>query len=656
MFTDRNGNVLEISLSQEEMKKIDIGMEGVSPDLIDAVIAAEDRNFFHHHGIDVLATLRAIKDNLLLGKVVSGGSTITQQVARNYYHLPERTLKAKIMESLFALRLEKHLSKSEILELWLNRVSFGGNIIGVGAAAEEIFGKSAGMLDLAESAFLAGIPQSPERFHPFRNFDSAKSRQEYILRRMEEEGFIASPESERALAESLVLTSEGDDPIAPHFIVFLHNLNAVRSSIEKGETQIRTSIDRDIQMQVQNLVLVHLKRLKLNEINNAAVLVWDTSTGEILAYIGNSDFQDKGHSGEVDVLSSERSVGSTLKPFLYLLAFERFGWTGETLVYDDPSGFETSGSFFYEPQNYDLEFRGEITIREALGESRNIPAVKLLAELGDDSFYTFLRNFGISVGEAESGDYGLSSALGSFPISPLELARAYGILASGGRPVRFHFLPSSSYSEASEAPVASCSNVFELVDILSDETARINSFGTENPLDFPYAVAAKTGTTRNFRDNWTVGFSEKYGILVWVGNADGSPMKDVSGITGAAPLFAAIMDELMQNEPIIKKFVLDEFCRGNDPEVSGPSQPIPTDSDTFRILTPISGQRFILTSEMPRETQKIRFSASGRAEWFVDGDLVGSGQSIFWIPVIGSHEIVGVDGSGRSKSIEIEIR
>jgi penicillin-binding protein 1C len=349
-------------------------------------------------------------------------------------------------------------------------------------------------------------------------------------------------------------------------------------------------------------------------------------------------------------------VGSALKPFLYLLAFENFNWNPDSIVYDKPSGFDTGTGFFYEPQNYDLQFRGAITLRQALAESRNVPAVQILQKIGGSEFFGFLEKFGITTRVASESDFGLSAALGSFDIRPIDLAHAYGVLARGGRNFEFQIFKNSQnpYSEQ----IADCQKVFDIIDILSDDAARINAFHTKNPLEFPFAVAVKTGTTRNFRDNWTVGFSDQVGVLVWVGNADGAPMKDVSGITGAGPLFHALMTEAMKGKEGHQKFSEQQICGINSDEnknIPKNTEDVESVSDSsLHILSPLSGQTFRISPERPLTFQKLQFKSSQAGDWFVDGVYIGSGKEILWIPEKGRHEIL-IKAGQESKLVTITV-
>ncbi|MBI5414593.1 penicillin-binding protein 1C [Candidatus Peregrinibacteria bacterium] len=657
LFT-KNGERIQSLLSETEMWQEDVPIKDISPYFLQAIIATEDKNFFSHSGIDISATFRAIKDNLLMGKVVSGASTLSQQVARNFLDISQRNFIAKIRETLLALKIEKQFSKENILEMWANHVSFGGNIRGIQSASMRIFGKSPENLDFAEATFLAGIPKSPERLNPFTNFEAVKKRQEFVLEAMESEQFITEKERKTAIKETLFLHEKPQKSFAAHFSAWIQSTQEYSEQIRAGKRKIETTLDGELQKKAESLVSLHLERLSSKHIQNAAALVWDVQTGDVLAYVGNADFSDKAHQGEVNILTSGRSVGSTLKPFLYLLAFEKLGWNPETRILDEPSAFESAANFLYEPKNYDLEYRGEISIKEALAESRNIPAVKTLSTIGEESFFAFLKNFGIDTNLAKSEDYGLSSALGSFDILPTELAHAYGVLARGGKNFSFRFLEDSSQNTEMKE-IAHCEKVFEIAEILSDKTARINSFGTKNPLNFSYAVAAKTGTTRNFRDNWTVGFSEKIGVLVWVGNADGSPMEEVTGITGAGPLFHDIMEEAMQGREKNQKFSMKRLCQGtkkNDEKKEG-EDPFPrlSGDEKFRITSPLPSETFRINRDIPPDAQKLEFTANQEIDWFVNGEKIGTGKSIFWIPQVGKIEILGKFG-GQSKKIIITVQ
>lgn len=623
---DRNEKKLYEILQQNTVKSQYVKYQNISPYFINALIATEDKRFYSHGGIDFLGIMRATKDNILMGKVVSGASTISQQVAKNLLSHSKRGYKEKIEETMLAIKLEKQLGKEKILELYANNASFGSNLVGVETASQTIFQKPALNLDLAESAFLAGIPKSPTRYSPFDNFENAKQRQEFVLKRMLKENLINEEEYQSSLGEELQISTEQNPVLLPHFIFFLQQ---EYPEIFDNQKAIITTIDAGLQNQVEEIINQHLALIgEKHNISNCAVLVFEAKTGKILVMTGSKDFFDKDIDGEVNVLSSKRQVGSTLKPFLYLLAFQNLHWTPDTTIIDEPVGFETSSSAFWEPKNYDLTFHGEVSVREALAQSLNVPAAKTLNAVGVDKFLNFLEKFGM-VGIDKSEDWGLSVALGTPNIRPLDLAHAYGILAREGQDFDYQVLESGENQKNTQ--LADKELVLQITDILSNNQARINAFGEESVLNFDYSVAVKTGTTRDFRDNYTVGYTREIVVLVWIGNADNSPMRNVSGITGAGPLFRKIMDLVMVN------YAKEDFPKPNYQKSSTIEN-----NDELRILYPINGSTYQLDPEKSPEDQKIKFTANKEANWSLSNEDLGQGKEVFWIPKKGRWQIKAV--------------
>ena len=665
-LTDRRGVLLREVLSDEGGRCRWITLAEVSPLLLKATIASEDRAFFSHSGIDPLAILRAIFQNLRSRHKVSGASTITQQLVRNIYG-GRRTLGRKLVEAWLAVRLEHTLSKEEILIQYLNRIPYGHQTFGIEAASRLYFDKPAEHLSLAESAFLAGLPRSPAMFTPYRKLGQALKRQGDILRAMRRLKFISQPELKRALAEKLVIVPEKEKFKAPHFCDLV--LSWIPAAARLKLKEMRTTLDATLQAKVEKLVDNHLKQLAKRSLTNAAAVVLDNDTGEVLCLVGSRDFFDADHQGQVNGAVALRQPGSALKPFTYALALER-GFSASSLIEDSPYGFATPDGA-YRPRNYDNSYHGPVRMRVALACSYNVPAVSILSSLGADMLFRRLKDLGFDSLRKEAGYYGLGLTLGNGEVTLLELTRAYAALARGGLFRRERVLLGERDEPRIEARVFSPQVAFLITDILSDRDARIPSFGYLSPLNLPFPTAVKTGTSKDYRDNWTVGYTPRHTVGVWVGNFDGRPMNGVSGVTGCGPLFHDIMlvlegqgpsGEFAEPPGLVRKeicplsgMIPTDRCPGRMEEVyisgSEPSEYCPLNHDrravsspakergrpsqfptrSLRVLFPQEGDIFKLDPVLRRDYQSIRLRARvpenlgiAAVEWWVNGRKVGS--------------------------------
>lgn len=564
-ITDRHGTVLREVLSERQGRGRWCSRAEISPYLVGAVLAGEDGRFYLHPGIDPLAIVRAAWQNLKARRIVSGGSTLTMQVARLVAPSP-RTLYAKLREAWLALRLERMMSKDEILLQYLNRVPFGNQIYGVDAAARAYFGKPPVQLSAAEAAFLASLPNAPALNDPYRNFSRARKRQLHILARMEARGFLSPEERERAEHEPLVLVPPAARFKAPHVtdMVLQQLTPAQRSGLE----EIRTTLDDAIQQTAERLVQAHLARLRKHDVTNAAVVVIDNSSHEILALVGSRDFFDTTINGQVNGALALRQPGSTIKPFTYGIALDH-GMTAADVLADIPRPQGKTDVDFL-PENYDRKYHGPVRLRTALACSYNVPAVRTLELFGEELLLSTLRAAGFRSLNKPSSHYGTGLTLGNGEVTLLELVAAYSALANGGvyhsvrvlREARWSGvvrdreggsgepLPGAAVSDS--VVVFSPQAAYIITDILSDAQARAPAFGAQSSLTLQFPCAAKTGTSKDYRDNWTIGYSPRYTVGVWVGNFSGRPMKLVSGITGAAPLFRDMMLFLHQTD--VKSF------------------------------------------------------------------------------------------------------
>jgi len=552
---DRNNVLLREVLSDEGGRCRWLKLEEISPRLLQAVVAAEDKNYYRHSGVNPYAVIRAFIQNLRSQRVVSGASTITQQLVRNMYHR-RRSIFSKVFEAWMAVRMEHTLSKNEILVQYLNRIPFGNQAFGIEAASRLYFGKPAEQLSLAEAAFIAGLPRSPSLLNPYRSFREAKRKQESILRRMQRLGFIDSGELNRSLAEPLVIVPEQESFRAPHFCDFV--LSRIEPAQRRGLSAVRTSLDFSLQAKVEILLKNHVNRLRSRGISNGAAVVLDNATGQVLAMAGSRDFFDTARDGQVNGALSLRQPGSAMKPFTYALALES-GLTAATLIDDTIVQFPTEGGA-YLPKNYDGKYHGPVRMRSALACSYNIPAVAVLDQLGTSRLFLKLKSLGFESLNKDSDFYGLGLTLGNGEVTLLELSRAYAALARGGLSVQDKTVLATLDKKGQEwaspetprpAAVFSLQAAYIITNILADKDARVPSFGYNSPLSLPFPAAAKTGTSKDFRDNWTVGYTARYTVGVWVGNFDGAPMANVSGITGCGPLYRDIMLLLEKdNDPV----------------------------------------------------------------------------------------------------------
>ena len=582
---DRNGNLIYEILDPNAGRRTFTPLDNISPYVIAATIATEDKDFYTNPGFDIWGIMRAFWQNYTTGHVVSGASTITQQLARSLLLSPEErsqiTTERKTREIVLAAEITRKYSKDEILELYLNEIYYGNIAYGIEAAAETYFNTSADQLDLAQASFLAGLPQAPAIYDVFTNRESALLRHQDVVNLM----YQLSRESNCIkvnkldvpicikLDEAVAAVQEIENfPFAQHPVnmPFPHWVNFIRMQLEaqfdpqtiyRSGFKIYTTLDPDLQNYTQSAVKAQVEKLVENDATDGALVAIRPNTGEILAMVGSADFFNEAISGQVNMAISPRQPGSSIKPLTYTAAFEK-GWTPATVIWDVPSEFPPSGNPDdtrdpYEPVNYDGKFHGPIRARIALASSYNVPAVKVLDFVGiydkpetseKDGFIAFAERMGIST--LTRDDYGLSLTLGGGDVSLLELTGAFSIFANSGvRQVPFsitkivdHFgkLVYERESTSGEQ-VIRAEHAYLISDILSDNNARSPAFGRDSFLNLPYKVAVKTGTTNNFRDNWTLGYTPDIAIGVWIGNADYTPMKNVSGVTGAAPLWADVI-------------------------------------------------------------------------------------------------------------------
>lgn len=526
--------------------------------LREATIAIEDKNFYKNPGFDIVAIIRAFVSDIS-HKNFQGGSTITQQLVKSTLLTPEQSIKRKLEEIFLSFWTEHLYPKDEILQLYLNEVPYGGTAWGVEAAANLYFGKDVKELNLAESAFLAGLPQAPSSYSPFGQSPSLwKKRQQEVLDRMQELGYISKDMKNKAQEEHLVFAHQQTPLHAPHFAMFIKNLLIQKYGlplVEKGGLTVVTSLDLSLQDMAQQAVSTEVARDTYLHLTNGAALITNPTNGDILAMVGSTDY-DNPDWGNVNIATSLRQPGSSIKVVTYAAALSK-GMTAATLIDDSPISFP-DGIHTYTPVNYDGKFHGRITLRQALANSFNIPAVKTLNQIGVDAFVETGKNMGISHLKSEN-NYGLSVTLGSADVTMLDMATAYDSLANKGTRVDLNPLllvtdSSGNVLEQKRNPIGQKvldpGVAYIISDILADNAARSWEFGPNSPLKIDdHIVSVKTGTTNDIRDNWTIGYTPSYTVTTWVGNNDNSPMNQglVSGITGAAPIWHAIMTNLVKN-------------------------------------------------------------------------------------------------------------
>ncbi len=550
---DRGGHLLRELRSRQDGRSTPISRQEIPAHLRAAFIAAEDERFLSHPGVDPLAIIRAAWSNVRSGRIVAGGSTITQQLARVLVPR-KRTFAGKMQEALWALRLEAHLTKEEIFTQYLNRISFGNGTFGVEAASQLYFARQTQFLSLGQAAVLAAIPRGPTAYDPYRRPARLEARRRWVLDRLVRTHALSPEDAAREKDAPLDLHAFSSTFRAPHLVEYVvRNLDAWGLG---DATTVETTIDPELQASVELAVAEEIRRLGEKNVGSASAIVVDNRSGEVLAYVGSSDFFDVEHEGQNDGVQMRRQPGSALKPFAYVEAFSS-GMTPATVLADTEAQFAGRNGV-YSPENYDRRTHGPIRAREALANSYNVPAVRVAEQLGPERLLRALRQAGFDSLDKGSEHYGLGLVLGDGEVSLWQTARAYAGLSRGGvlrplRVVRRALRPDGTelpvpnelapHRLAAEVPVAL------VTDVLADNDARGRAFGLHSVLRLPFPVAAKTGTSKGYADNWTVGYTRERTVAVWAGNFDGSPMNGVSGISGAGPIFREVMLHAMRGSP-----------------------------------------------------------------------------------------------------------
>ena len=529
---DCRGREIAELASPEARSQFPVGLEQMGPWLPRVTVALEDRRFYDHRGIDWRASIAACARNLRSHRIVSGASTITQQLVKLAAGRKQRSWCSKLYETMVAWKLERRWSKERILSEYLNRSSYGNRRIGPEASARAYFGKPARDLTLSEAIFLAGLPQAPTRFNPWRHPEEANRKYERSLRRLTDLGVITR-DQQSLLVEPPKIVRSDPPRLAPHFV------DAVVARNPRLGGTVRTTIDLDLQPIIERLVRSHLSALNRHDITQAAAVVVENATGAIRAMVGSENYA----VSQINGAMQPRSCGSTLKPFVYLDAIDKRLFTAASLLPDTPDAIRNEYAD-YDPQNYSHHYFGPVRLREALGCSLNVPAVFVLSQLGARPTFYQLQKWGFNFPQGLD-DYGAGFVLGNAETRLVDLAAAYAGLARGGTAMRAKFLA------AEHQPImriASREATAVVTDILCDNDARQKTFGLHSPLALDERVAAKTGTSSGFRDTWTVGFDKEHTVAVWAGNFDGHPMRDTFAVRAATPLWAAIMQELLRRD------------------------------------------------------------------------------------------------------------
>ncbi len=621
----RDGSLLYELIDPHGGKRQKIALSELPEALTRAVLDTEDPNFYRHPGFDPIGIVRVLWYAANEREFVAGGSTITQQLVRNLLLTNERTdrtFKRKVKEIILAYEITRRYPRDQILEMYLNEAYFGNLAYGVEAASETYFGKSAKSLTLAEASFIAGLPQSPAVYDPFTTDGRTEAlrRQKDVLRLMVKQGDITQQEADAAAQQTAAykFAPPRSDAlkVAPHFVIYVRQLVEEQfgpEALYRDGLKIYTTLDPKLQATAEQVAREQIAKLQDKHVTNAALIALDTHTGEILTLLGSVDFYDKDIDGQVNVALRSRQPGSSIKPLAYVTAFQK-GWTPSTLIWDVPTVFTNTYGQTYSPKNYDGQFHGPVTIRSALANSYNLPAVKTLDFVGLPAFLDTARSFGITT--LTRDDYWLALTLGGGEVPLIEMAGVYQVFANGGKrmpPVAIRqvtnvqgkvicqFTP--PLSDSGGAGVKPCQlspdtgkqvikpeHAYLITSILSDKRARCPAFGCPNSLELQVQpVAAKTGTTNDYKDNWTLGYTPDLVVGVWVGNSDNTPMKGTTGVTGAAPIWHNFLEQVgktMQikdfHRPagIVKKEICadtgtlpSEFCPQKTSEIFAQDQP-----------------------------------------------------------------------------------
>ncbi len=648
---DRQGTPLQTLRMDAQVRRLDwVPLQDLSPALLQAVVQSEDRRFWQHSGVDWAAVARSAWANLV-NQRTRGASTLSMQLAGlidDDLARPAggRSLPQKLGQALRASELEQRWTKAQILEAYLNAVPFRGELVGINALAQTLFGKHPGGLDAQEAAIAAALVRGPNA-----SAERVAQRACGVLQTM-----VPTTDQDcqgLATRTALALQRRGGMPLgeqlAPHFARL-----ALRPG---GPAQQASTLDAGLQRLALQALAAQLSELRGRNVEDGAVVVLDNASGEVRAWVGANGRSSA--AAQVDGVLARRQPGSTLKPFVYGLAIERRVLTAASLIDDAPTEIAT-GAGAYVPQNYDRGFKGLVSVRRALGASLNVPAVRVAALLPPDALHQRLNALGLDLKES-AGWYGSALALGSGEVTLLGLANAYRTLANGGRYTPLA-LPGRSGPAPAARQVGSAAASWIVADVLADNNARVTTFGPDSPLRTRGFAAVKTGTSKDMRDNWCVGFSDRYTVAVWVGNAGGQAMHDVTGISGAAPVWLALMQHLhrdqvsrqppppagVQRQPVL--FAAGEEAPRDEFFISGTAPVLPLMArragSVQGIRSPAPGAVFALDPDMPPQVQRLRFDGEA-GHWWLNGQRIGQGAQLDWAPWPGRHELQLKSADGR---------
>jgi len=666
IIVDRDGAPLQrIRVDDKVRRTTWTTLDEISPALIDAVLASEDKRFFDHGGVDLRAAAAAALGNLRAGSAQRGASSISMQVAAMLdasltRASDGRTVKQKIDQAQAAWALERAWTKQQIFETYLNTVYFRGEIQGVGAAAEQLFGKAPHGLNAIESALLAALiraPQAPRATVERRACEVLKGQDASA------DCAVLAYAIDR-WGSAAKLRDEGEF-IAPHIAKYLPKSTAKAQS---------STLDRNLQLAARDAIAKHLQQLGGRNAHDAAVVAIENATGEVLAYVGSSGRLSA--AGEVDAARAPRQAGSTLKPFIYGLGIEKNLFTAATLLDDSPFSVDAGGGA-YTPQNYAHDYVGPVSVRTALASSLNVPAIRALTLVGVGSSHALLKRAGLTTLNDDPEHYGFSLALGSADVSLLELTNAYRAIANGGVVTAPKFAASTS-TAAPSTKLFSSATAWIVTDMLADRGARYVTFGFDNPLALSHWSAVKTGTSKDMRDNWTIGFNARVTVGVWVGNASGESMHNVTGISGAGPIWADVMEaaavrfgagrERAAPSNVVKRRVQfanengrveasrDEwFVRGTEPSTATQTWIAARAGNAAgaRIVSPTDGTIIALDPDIPAARQRIALTSGDAAQaacWEVNGEALGcNSEAAAWQPVAGNFTVRLLDEKGEER-------
>jgi penicillin-binding protein 1C len=665
-FYDRNNKPLRTFFSADETYARSCSLSEVSPHFLRAVVLIEDKRFYSHKGVVLSSLLRALWQNIKGKRVVSGGSTITMQLAKLLYHHQSRSIFNKISEIFSALRFELHLSKDRILEAYIDRLPFGNMIYGVKEASRFYFGKEPSRLSLNQAIYLALIPKSPSRYNPAHHLKALKERWRTILEIFKQQDHITADEYQRACSEGIVFQMKQSPFLAPHFIELVKE----RYQGRKIPEQVVTTLDYDVQKELEDITRAHLVRLKPYNVDSAAAVIIDNRMHQVIGFMGSPDYFDTESSGYVNLATALRQPGSTLKPFVYGVALEN-GYTPAAIVPDIV--FPARGGFF--PKNHDGREHGPLRLRVALACSYNIPAFYLAMKLKPIRVIQELNQAGFTYIKGDPGFYGETIALGAGEVRLLDLVSAFSAFANKG----IIYSPTFIKGEpVTTKRLFAETTAFLIWDILADPSARFASFGYDSSMNLPFPVAIKTGTSKGFRDRWAVGVNSEYTVGVWIGNPEGENMKDTTHVgsvcamlrdiflaiqtdwtTGAVEVPAGIVKQAicpLSGESVSENCpnVVEEYFAGQNlpskvctwhvrengqvkvkyPELykewamkNNPGEVVGIEiAPTKRISFPQQGDFFYISDAIPRQDQQITFEVMGfepgaMIDYYLDGVL-----------------------------------